>query len=1123
MDFNQPQQQAITSDKKLILVSAGAGSGKTRVLTERFIHLCELHFVDKEHPAGATVEEMVAITFTEKAAREMKDRIRKRIIEKVEEAGSEQERFYWIQQKESMERALISTFHSFCQRLLSQHALKADLPPRTRIIDQVEAKSKKKELINAILEERAFNLHAVSFLQMMSKNQLIETIEQVHDDVREFVVGEDAITSLEAKRMLEKQCEGKREEQRKATANFHKEALRCIHNFPPLSEVTAAQKKHLERISAAFQNLELQDDTATYMELLHDVMPSKTSKAWQEKAPALFELFEEYWKPLKEKWKQIGGTPVIDSEVQTYTESFIILLKEFYSRYSLEKKKAGLLDFTDLQQKAVTLLADPVIKNACQQQFRHIMVDEFQDTNRLQLEMLERMEPAYQFIVGDQKQSIYRFRGANVRLMNEREELATRLSDAEVIHMNTNYRTTAPVIHAVNDLFEKIMASERKESYETVYAPLDPARSGQTDNEQRVELLVLPKDEEREETQYDILTNRMLEMMTEKSPSVFNGDWRSPKWGDMVVLIPTRTNLLLLERSLLKKNIPYVISGGIGFYGRQEIIDFITLLRWLNRPFEELYLLAVLRSPLCGLTLDDFYTLKESIQENQSLFELVYEHENSIELPNQIKEACVLIQSWLNRWTPFVLHQSIEHKLYELFIETGLRASLLLQSNGLQKVKNVEKLIELITASHETDLETIVAELEERIVLSEKEGDSEVERVNGDVVQIMTVHASKGLEFPIVFLPQIERQTRADQGSVRFHPTYGLVLQLKQDELELDQKETVYESPGFALVKDVSDAEAREESKRLFYVAMTRARDYLYMIGEESTSANTWLQMTEQALEEGDLSKRMLISEITEQKEPLIQEAPKLKEIEQLKPEPVTIPFTVSEIVSFIHDPVDYYYRFVIGVPYSIKEKSKTIINVANEGNKIDPSILGTLVHRACELRDLGLSIENAIEETLEEADIQSLTSYKEEMLLLMKNYTDVQRKALGRPVANEWSFVTMLEGAEIIGEIDKVVEKDGQLHIIDFKTNRIHDSGAELVDHYKAQLYLYKLAYEQETGQLITSISLYVLRDLEHPLHTITITEKDEQRILDAFRQLVKLRQSNNGKEAYISARSKE
>ncbi|MCK0473510.1 exodeoxyribonuclease V subunit beta [Halalkalibacter sp. APA_J-10(15)] len=1116
MNFNEAQSTSIFSDKPLLLISAGAGSGKTRVLTERFVYLCEVRYLKPDDPLGASVDEIVAITFTEKAAREMKDRIRKRMNEKEQEATSDDAASFWREQKELLESAMISTFHSFCQRLLSQYALQADLPPRIRILDEVEGTVMKRDILLKLLEEKERFQRVYPLFQFMSKQQLVETIEQLHNEITELTIGEDTIEQLQVEEMLRAQSEARVEERKKVVHSFHHHARNCIERFPDHDELSATVKKHMMNIEKAIASASSEEPEA-YMEVVTEAMPSRTNKAWAEQSPALYELYEEHWKPLKEMWKKVGGPVELKEEAVTILEVIASLVKEFHLSYNRAKKRAALLDFTDLQQKAVRLLQDPHIQLYCQRQFRHMMIDEFQDTNRLQLEVLNRIKPLYQFIVGDQKQSIYRFRGANVRLMNEMEEKANREETAQAILMNENYRTVSSIIHVVNKLFSGMMVHERTEDFQTVYAPLIAHRHQTERNEKRVEWMKMLKVDGQEETQYDQLANRMVAMIEAGEPLVGEGEsnWREPSWGDMAILIPSRTNLLLLEQALTKKNVPYVISGGIGFFERQEVMDYLTMIRWLTRPFEDIHLLALLRSPILGLKVQDFFQMNDCLEEGQALYELVYEQSPQwSSLSNEVQTACLRIQSWMDKWIPFKEGESLVDSLMEIFAETDLRASLLLQDNGLQKVKNVEKVIQWMVDRHEVNLEAILTELDIRIEMSEKEGDSEVERVQGDVVQIMTIHASKGLEFPIVFLPQVERSIRKDSGRIRFHSKYGFVLNLQREQMELGQKPEVIDTPGFEIVKSMADAEAIEESKRLFYVATTRARDYLYLIGEEANGSHTWMSYLNETLEDHELEHEVVMSETYEprywkKRESSIHSIPVLKEKRQ-----APLSLTVSEIMTFIHNPNQYYQQFVVGVPFSeeVIESGQ-----GRSGNHVSPSRLGTLVHRACELRDYGLSPIRAVELAVEEVELEDALKYKKEIEQIMERYSEKVRQSLGAQIANEWSFVTFFDGVEIIGEIDKVVEKNGQIHLYDFKTNQVSTrTSREWLDYYKPQLYLYRYAYEKETNEKVATASLYIFKDEVEPIHPLIPHDKEEKEIFRALRNLIVLRQRGAGREEY-------
>lgn len=1110
MTFNREQRRAITSLKPFILVSAGAGSGKTRVLTERFVYLCELHLNDPNDEAGATVDEIVAITFTEKAAREMKERIRKRLAEKEEQSADETSRQFWREQREKLEYANISTFHSFCQKLLQQHALFIDLPPRFRILDEIEAMKRKQAILKRLFAEPAFFETALPLFDYMSVPSLSRTLVSIHDYIREHTVGENVIFSLRSEKMLETQLALKKLKQRELIQSFHPHAVRCVEQFPPLETLKGAQRTHVNDIKDVFSFLDAESDPNEYVETLLAVMPKKRDNRWKEAVPSLWELYETHWKPFLATWKEINTSADDESDVVERMDAFVALLQRFASEYQTEKDRRGELDFSDLQQKAITLLDNEEIRERLREKYRHVMVDEFQDTNVLQLTVLERIDPKYQFIVGDEKQSIYRFRGANVRLMNEKEEEAKRRHDADAIVMNRNYRTIQPIIEAVNELFSFVMTSERTAPYETVYTPLIAERAGE---EPAVELTVID-DETSEQSAFQALASRLVEFVESGRPLIEKGGKRvEPSWSDIAILIPSRTKLLELERALEEANVPYVVHGGIDFFHRQEVVDFMTILRWLNRPFEDVHLLALLRSPLFGLTLADFYSLKQQLEEHESFYELVYNRSDPRrdQLPAPLKEACEKLAHWLETWTPFPIESTIEEALTTLFHETGLRQALLIERNGLQKVRNVEKLIALLAESRAVELETLIVELDALVAVGEKEGEAEVENVDGDFVHIMTVHASKGLEFPIVCVPSLERSLRSDRDSVRFHEEYGIVFQFKKEE-------TTIVTPGFPIVKEIAEREALEEFKRLFYVAMTRARDYVYLIGAETNAKKSWLSFVKAAIEEKKLDRTIVRRDQASKKTAKQEERPDFH-VPTIVKKPEDIPtFSVTEIVRYIDDPDAFITEHLFNLPSVDERKSSPLMERKNEG-AVDPSLIGSLVHRACELTDYGMTIDAAIYAALNEREIKPLSLYEREIKALMANYDEEMRRALGNVVANEWTFATIIEGAEVVGEIDKIVEKDGRRMIVDFKTNSIRSSGRELVDWYRPQLHLYKLAYEAVTGENIDAVALYVFRDKNEPLHVIELRESDEQKLRQAIRSMVQLIQNNKTLKLFQNA----
>ncbi|KMK74730.1 UvrD-helicase domain-containing protein [Alkalihalobacillus pseudalcaliphilus] len=1089
MKFNPSQEQAIFSESPFVVVSAGAGSGKTRVLTERIIYLCELKRRNPSHPMGVLLDEIVAITFTEKAAREMKERIRIRVFEKIYEARDDGEKDYWQKQKEALERTIIATFHSFCQQLLSQNAITAHLPPRIKILDEIHASEIKADIMEGLFQRPAFISLAEPFFQYLSKDSLTDYILSTYEQMREWYIGSSSIQELTPQAMLEAQLQAVKNDRQKKIEEFHMKALSLVGQFVHYSELTAAQKKHVANIERDFATLHPQLTADQYMSICSGCMPSRVDKKWMEQIPPLYELFEHEWKPLKSWWgkgqKEIGFTEL---EKKTLFD-FLELIQQFDAKYQEQKNYLGFVDFSDLQQKAIGLLNHPDIAEACRRQYRHMMIDEFQDTNQLQLKMLHRINPEYRFIVGDTKQSIYRFRGANVSLMNQLELEAEEALDGETILMNMNYRTTEPIIETVNQLFSSVMAEKAGYAFETKYTALQAARTSQDTEKKSVELIQTTEDE----NQYDSLAQRLVAIVNEGQPLVHRGDqWRRPSWKDIAVLIPTRTQLMQLEQSLNNYQIPYTVYGGVAFFQRQEIIDFINFLQWLNRPYEDLYVTALLRSPLVGLTLNELLTMKELCQEGQSLAQFTYTLKNSFSTGERIYDAARTLQRWLRHYVPCLIQTTTAIYLKEMIRDIGLRDSLLIQTNGRQKVKNLEKLIGLLDEENCRLYEEMVEVIVKRKQLNEKEGEAEVERLGGDALSIMTVHASKGLEFPIVCLPQLDRRPRTDTGVIRFHSDVGIVFKLESDEEVEDTEEASIESLGYSYVKEFSQLEAMEEEKRLFYVAATRARDHLLLIGSEKYSKQSWLEMIESVNYQPDSAIKSLVEETKQSRSemPFKPDIHSFDPIDILHKKPMLMNISVTEVVDFIYDKSKYFYKHVLGMEDgSFPQSQRFRPSIDSEENlSIPAKEFGNLMHKACEWLDQGVTEEKAVEQVLYEVASESRSDIERLLLSLLQTYNVERRQQLGVVVASEWEFELTLNdlGVILIGKIDKVVAKNEEIHLIDFKTNKFDKTGAELLEEYGPQLLLYQLAYEQLNEQKVNQASLFVFRDRGEPIHSI-------------------------------------
>ncbi|MFT8321786.1 MAG: UvrD-helicase domain-containing protein [Bacillus sp. (in: firmicutes)] len=1134
MKFNKEQRNAIFGKEQLIVVAAGAGSGKTKVLSERYVTICEeklksaLRF-EYGDEFGAEVPQIVTLTFTEDAALEMKDRIRKRLLEKRMSVETEyphymeQAKAFWTKQLESLETSSISTFHSFCQKIVMENSFEADIFPDSSVMDETESTLMKTAVFSELVEEGERSQRWETLFKAINKLALKDSIFSVYGKVREY----EQKGSLEDALKVDALITSWELEKEEILQEFENDFYQFFYQYEIPPKLTPANQRIWKECLAVFQaslhGKSLLDS------LQAEVKPFKTApKKIAEQFPAFYDVLT-HWVTIKEKFQQ---TEDQEQMVETILHEFGSFLKRFDEDYQLAKKEAGKLDFSDLQQIAQQLLHQPAVQNYYSSLYKHFLIDEAQDTNSLQLRIVERINPSYRFIVGDSKQSVYRFRGADVQLLNRLAIQAEEEEGSAFIDMNINYRTCESIINFINLLFqqEHVMGLERKENdplYKTIYSPLCAFRNNEFAKQQRVELIKVTEEKEAslEENQYIMLARRMLELKKEKA-RIFDKELnteRSVEWRDMAVLLASRTNLPLLEMALRRYDIPYNVYGGLGFYQRQEVIDFQNLLCWLNKPYEPYYIMAVLRSPMFAVTMEEFLEIQFHYGEDSNISRFIYENQFRDNTGGKLKQKLENFYQLFEYFVPFSWKGSIYGDLHHLFDVSGLKKVLLLQKNNVMKVGNVEKLIDIIESLHARSMEEMLADLQVLIEISEKEGDADVELTGGDFIHIMTVHASKGLEFPVVCVPHLSRSLTPDRESLRFDLEEGLAVTFKmENEEDLLRDPVSISSANFKQLAERNKDQAVEESKRLFYVALTRARDYLVLSSKDKIQKDTWYEWLCAALErDGNINKVIRISDGVE--EQTVETAKSqfytgpTEKIERSIP----ISFSVSEVISYMNDPEAFVKKHILNLEDSwiIETETEEILlidekeeaDLEYKKSAYDARVLGTLVHRICELIDKGYHKNEAYKEAFtslvqpEEEEI-----YRKNVAPLVQAFQTNNR---GLPIENEWEFIVNINGVHIIGEIDKVVQVDGHYEIMDLKTNQIKANVEELLDYYKPQLYLYKIAYEKEKQISIKNMSFLFLRDKNQGLYTIPFDPLFEKKVLAAIQDMVELKKSYMGR----------
>ena len=751
-----PEQLAVIEARdRDVFTEAGAGTGKTGVLVERY---CDAVSED-----GVGPDRVLAFTFTERAAGELRERIRRRLTARARSAleqGDPERSAEIARAAREGERAWITTIHGFCRRLLATHPVAARMDPRFRVLDEAEA---------ARLSERAFEV------------ALEETLE----------AGDGAIARF--------------------AAGFHPERLRTM-------------------VGAAYERLRSQG-----------VDPPRLP----EPGPAS--------RSVKEKHESPELSPAEAKLAEDGLAALRALLAAFSRRYEASKAERSGADFADLELRALELLRAPgAVREAWRGRFEHLMVDEFQDTNRVQLALVDALcgPQTRLFTVGDEFQSIYRFRHADLEVFRERRSKAESDPATERMPLRGNFRSRPDVLAAVDFAGAALLPG---------FTPLEAGL--ETDTEPRgggpaTELLLTDATEDKPGSKSGW---RAEEIKLASPPSETNPSYvaearflaqrlreladRGVPRGEMVVLLRAFTHVDAFEEALDRAGLaPYVV-GGRGYWSQQQVEDALRLLGVVANPLDDELLFGALASPACGVSPDALWFLRQAARDPDGRPRHVWPTIADGEWPAAMAAADV---RRLERFREILAGLRAEAPLRPLdsLVDRAISAfdydlALLAQPNGRRRMANVRKLMRLASEYEDhdgRDLRGFLEFAQERTRRDEREGMAAVQVEGHDGVRVMTVHAAKGLEFPVVAVADLGRGLGAgsrapdvaigrlerdvgDPSGARF----GMRLPVAAaDSLRLWELVDLCEEDGAA---------EAEEACRLVYVAATRAQERLILSG----------------------------------------------------------------------------------------------------------------------------------------------------------------------------------------------------------------------------------------------------------------------------------------------------
>lgn len=1067
------QALAINTIKSNVSLLAGAGSGKTYVLMKRFVQILRADL-------SVNPTNIVAITFTRKAADEIKGRVRQAVSECVEQAQTDLERLRWQEHLQKVESAPISTIHSLCSRILRDNPVETQLDPEFTILEDFEAQDFFKETLQQYLRKNIKENAALRRLvQTYGVNSFVNQVTALGDKLSELV-REDNLAEpyLKAKEEL---------------PALQQKLFAAVREVIEAREALGAKTKGRQTLTEAAGLLDEMQKQLLASEPDCSLLDASGVVKVSGKALAA-ELTN--LKNLRQELNHV----LLNAKGCDLVQDWLAVLQEFYACLSARKQENNVLFNDDLDLLAIEhLQKNEALRQKYQERYKYIMVDEFQDTNERQRQLIyllcgNKLDNTNNlFIVGDVKQSIYRFRHADVSVFNKvKEDIAQNAG--QNLGMKTNFRSTQSIVESCNTAFCQLMDLPKEE---ICLEHHDGANTGGA----KVCLLQVPyksKDDElgAKEDKWQKEAEAIAAYLQQELPKV---EPQLRPGASKAILLRAMTHCEILRQTLQGYGINCVVVKGKGFYEQQEVLDILNLLAVLHNRYASLELAGALRSNYFGLddaTLTQLFWQTENDKPLWDVLQAVGSGELQLKLQPEQQTLAMQAAERLRSLRQAAALMALPELFAQLWDELKPEFVLSQQENGPSKLANVKKLRRLAQQYCQTKQASLVEWLQNVKDLrasSSKEPAATVQA--DDALQIMTIHNSKGLEFDLVILPQLDKSVKGDTASIKYLPgkegEQGLLgIKVPDKEMQL-QKSGVYE-----LAKARDSELEEEESRRLLYVAMTRAQKQLVMVGtvaEEKLpeavmglpSAKGWWQQL-QAVYEVDWDKqesscpwvRLLCADALSPA--VVQQG----EQEQLALEPLALAplpayaacgrtcFTASALQTYLHCQRQYYYQQVLAVP----ELEQTV--AGEQVHELPASVTGSIVHKALELYN-GYNAEAVFAIALDEFAPGAAATQAKSMFdayIVSDLY-----KALPKKQKRELEFVQHLQqelAAE--GVIDLLAfDEDDNMIIVDYKTGTPPEPD-EVKLGYAYQLALYKDAAEKlYPGKKVVRAELHFLQNM--------------------------------------------
>ncbi len=1137
MDLLTTHQQKALNFSKHISLTANAGSGKTFVLSRRYL---EIALSEK-----GSLRKIAAITFTEKAAGELYKKIADQVENRFNKSDSEDEKKILSRIRHQLVSANISTIHSFCIDVLRQFPVEAGLDANFQPIDELTSD----ELIELSVEEvikeslsgndftdvtkylvrffrSRFNLALQLRRLIKNRKKVFDLQDNIYNRNETELAEFFHVTFIKTARGLIQ-----------INKNEFISALSLINDR--VLSIKDSNDRALE-IRKLLKRFEEEESVETIIGILHSIKDFGFTKGGEVRKTGYLtgesrvgitgeiRTAERYLSELS-SFNMTENYKDIEQELARFGLNALTLFNQVVNKYDLKKRENGYLDYEDILIFTKKLLKIPDVKAELSRRFKYIMIDEYQDTNEIQykifLPILDDLRQGNLFVVGDEKQSIYMFRDADLEVFRiTKEQISNASGKNYLLSLPDSFRMAPGICLFVNKVFRKLFSTPNGLFNEVEHTDLVCAKKDET--ESQIEVLIGAPEKSRggnglgEISEAELVANRIISLVNKNVN-------RKLSWKDIAVLVRKRKSFSSLEKIFIQKNIPFNIVGGKGFYQRQSIYDIYNYFSFLLDNRNHTALVGILRSPF--FTIPDSAIYELSLKTGETLWEKLNGPDSTDE---KIRKAAEILRTNIDLSSVY----SASRMLRKILSESPYLSVLAQKASGAQETANIYKLIKLTIDFQSRGYNTLydyVNFLRESIEKSEDEAQAAIAD-ESDSVKVMTLHQAKGLEYPAVFLYNSHEVTLADKvrkGSIEIDKNFGLMTKVP---LKNDYFGDYYSAPISNAFDFISLKKETAEIKRLFYVGITRAKNYLFISAPdmEKYKDGSFMSLLQESLNidftddsftirgeleflKGDGDKHTNITEALEENIKIVRKMTESdlqpdESGEQAKAERKLIhritDFPKGEIISaskyatFKQCPLKYQLTYDLGISVLIRDyinynpgrnkADKTGFdfsykeNIAEEGIEetisLPAEIKGSIIHKILQKDSPGISQENIgkiIEQEKQIGKDQSIDLLQSEISVLLKNLwnSDIYKKIRSyKEYFNEYEIYLNEEDYFLHGILDKLIIEDKKAIIIDYKTDSIQTE--EIFD--RASLYFPQLKfYSYIVGRLFKELTSFELR----------------------------------------------